>query len=444
MTDGRETARDAALVRALGTWGLVAAVVNVTVGAGIFRLPAAVATSLGPAAPIAYVVCAVAMGLIVLCFADAGSRVSLTGGLYAYVEVAFGPFVGFLAGVLLWAGLTAALAAVTSFFADSIGALFPPLSSDVAKPATVILVLASLATLNVLGVRGANRFNAVMTVAKLLPVALFIAVGAFAMHVENLAPRHAPGVGELARASMLLLFAFFGVEAALVPSGEVRDPARTVPRAVLLAIVAIAILYVAVQLVAQGVLGDALAGQKTPLAEAAGVALGPWGRTLILAGSSLAMFGNVSAMTLAVPRMLFAFARDGFLPRALANVHPRFRTPHRAIAIQTLLVAILAVTGSFERLITVAVGGVLLVYAACCLAAVELRRRNVHADGTPFQLPAARVVPWLALAIIAALLASVDLREWLAVLIVVAVAIFGYAVTRGRRAATAVSGSIGD
>jgi len=152
----------------------------------------------------------------------------------------------------------------------------------------------------------------------------------------------------------------------------------------------------------------------------------------------------VSAMTLAVPRMLFAFARDGFLPRALANVHPRFRTPHRAIAIQTLLVAILAVTGSFERLITVAVGGVLLVYAACCLAAVELRRRNVHADGTPFQLPAARVVPWLALAIIAALLASVDLREWLAVLIVVAVAIFGYAVTRGRRAATAVSGSIGD
>jgi amino acid transporter len=114
-----------ALVRALGTWGLAAGIVNVTIGGGIFRLPAGAADALGPAAPIAYVVCAVAMALIVLCFAEAGSRVALTGGLYAYVEVAFGPFVGFLTGVMLWASMSAALAAVATFFADSLVALFP-------------------------------------------------------------------------------------------------------------------------------------------------------------------------------------------------------------------------------------------------------------------------------------------------------------------------------
>src|SRR5947207_14894575 len=149
--DHPELARDALLIRALGTWGLAAGIVNVTVGAGIFRLPSTVAGSLGAAAPLAYLVCAIAMGLIVLCFAEAGSRVALTGGPYAYVEVAFGPFVGFISGVLLWAGLTAALAAVTSFFADSLAALQPTLGSTPARVATMLIVLAALTALNIRG-----------------------------------------------------------------------------------------------------------------------------------------------------------------------------------------------------------------------------------------------------------------------------------------------------
>src|SRR5437763_2841525 len=135
---------EGSLVRALGTWGLAASIVNITVGGGIFRLPAAAAGALGPAAPLAYIVCAVAMGLIVLCFAEAGSRVSLTGGLYAYVEVAFGPLVGFLTGVMLWAGVTAATAAVASFFADALGALVPVLSVGFVRPAALVLILFAL------------------------------------------------------------------------------------------------------------------------------------------------------------------------------------------------------------------------------------------------------------------------------------------------------------
>jgi amino acid transporter len=412
--------------------------VNVTFGGGIFRLPSGVAASLGAAAPLAYVVCTVAMGLIVLCFADAGSRVSMTGGPYAYVETAFGPFVGFLVGSLLWVGITLALSAVSSFFGDSLLALVPALG-ETGKRVAVATTLVVLAGANMLGVGRMSRFNAVATVAKLLPLLLLVVAGLFAMRAEHLRWTVAPTAAAVSRASVLLVFAFLGVESALVPSGEVRDPARTVPRAIFVAMGTVALLYVIVQVVAQGVLGAALAGNPTPLAAAAGVALGPWGRTLILVGSSVSMFGYVSGMTLAVPRMLFAFARDGFLPARLAAVHERWRTPQLAIAVQTAIVIYLALFGDFEVLALAANITILLVYAACCVAASELRRRDVRAGGVPFRVPGGRVVPWLALAVIVWMLWSVEPREWLAAALVLAAAAVLYVVTLPARRARAAA-----
>ncbi|HET7459041.1 MAG TPA: amino acid permease [Gemmatimonadaceae bacterium] len=440
---GPDSSPDSHLVRALGVWGLAASIVNVTIGGGIFRLPAGVASALGAWAPLAYVACTVAMGLIVLCFAEAGSRVSMTGGPYAYVEVAFGPFVGFLTGALLWVGITLALAAVSTFFADSIGALFPALGTA-GRKASLVVVLAALAAANARGVAGISRFNAVTTVAKLLPLLLLVVVGAFAMRAENFAATAAPTGGAVARASVLLVFAFLGVESALVPSGEVRDPARTVPRAVFLAMAAVALLYVVVQVVAQGLLGGRLAGDATPLASAAGVAMGPGGRTLILAGSTLSMFGYVSGMTLAVPRMLFALARDGFLPAPLAAVHSRWRTPHLAIYAQTAIVVALALFGNFEKLAVAANSTVLIVYAACCVAVVELRRRDVRAGGVPFRVPAARAVPWLALAVIGWILWGLEAREWAAAGTIVAAAAVVYAATASARRGRGSPGGASD
>jgi amino acid transporter len=425
---------DARLVRAIGTWGLAASIVNVTVGGGIFRLPAGVASSLGAAAPIAYLVCTVAMALIVICFADAGSRVSMTGGPYAYVETAFGPFVGFVCGALLWVGMTFALSAVATFFADSLGALVPSLGPS-GKRVALVVTLVALAAANVRGVRGVTRVNAVFTVAKLLPLLALVVVGAFAMRRENLVVAAPPPPAAVARASLLLLFAFLGVESALVPSGEVKDPGRTVPRAIFLAMGAVALLYVAVQVVAQGLLGNALAGDPTPLASAAAVAMGPGGRSLILVGSVVSMFGYVSGMTLAVPRMLFAFGRDGFLPTSLAAVHPRWRTPHVAIAMQTAVVILLALFGIFEKLAVAANATMLIVYAACCVAAVQLRRRGVEGGGVPFRVAGTRVAPWLALGVIGWLLWELKPAEWLAAgVIIVAAAVLFVATQASRRA----------
>ncbi|MFL5618722.1 MAG: APC family permease [Gemmatimonadaceae bacterium] len=425
---------DRGLLRVIGRWGLAAGIVNVTVGGGIFRLPSGVAAEAGAAAPLAYLACTVAMGLIVLCFADAGSRVSMTGGPYAYVETAFGPFVGFVAGVLLWVGVTLAVSAVSSFFADSLVALVPALGVT-GRAVAITVVLIMLAAANVRGARGVTRFNAAATIAKLLPLALLIVAGLATMRWSNLIWTAPPSAAAVSRASVLLVFAFLGVESALVPSGEVEDPARTVPRAIFVAMTVVALLYVAVQLVAQGLLGAALPGDATPLASAANVALGPAGRTLILVGSTVSMFAYVSGMTLAVPRMLFAFGRDGFLPGALARVHARWRTPYVAIVVQTAIVLALALFARFEQLAVAANVTVLLVYAACCLAAAELRRRDVRAGGIPFRVPAGAVVPWLALAVIAWILWGLRAEEWRAASLVVAAAVADYfATSRTRRA----------
>lgn len=438
MHDQTTTGSESSLVRALGVWGLAASIVNVTIGGGIFRLPASAASQLGGAAPLAYVVCAVAMGLIVLCFAQAGSRVALTGGPYAYVEVAFGPLPGFLAGVLLWVVGTFALAAVATIFADSLGALIPALGGGAARAGVLLVIFAALAAVNVRGVKQGTTLNSSATVAKLLPLVLLLVVGAFAIRAPNLAWEGAPAAGDLARSSIVLIFAFAGIESALVPSGEVKNVARTIPRAIGVAMVTITTMYIGLHLVAQGVLGAALAQSGTPLADAAAVALGPWGRTLILVGAVVSMFGYVSGMTLAVPRALFALGRDGFLPRRLAAVHPRFHTPHVAIAVQSVIVLALAISGTFEELAILANLSTLLLYAACALAAWELRRRNVQAGGIPFRVPAAGLVPFLALAVIAWMLTSIERDEWMVVggVIVVAVVIF-YATAGARGARTA-------
>jgi amino acid transporter len=434
-TDGSERSTgDGGLVRAIGTFGLAAAIVNITVGGGIFRLPANVAESLGSAGPIAYLVCAVAFGLIVLCIADAGSRVSLTGGPYAYVEVAFGPFFGFMSGVLLWLLGAFAVAANSTVFAAAIGALIPVFSGRTGNALFLVLIFGLLAILNIRGVRQGTRFNNVATIAKLLPLVLLAVLGLFAIRAENLRWEVMPPAATVARTSLFLVFAFSGVETALVPSGEVRNTSRTVPRAIFLAMLGITLLYALLQVVSQGVLGPALATAKaTPLADAAGRALGDWARVMLLVGASISLFGYMGGMTLAVPRALYAFARDGFLPSPLARVHDRYRTPYVAILVQAVIVCALAVSSTFEKLAILANLSVLLLYLGCCAAAWELRRRGVAADGAPFRVPFPSVLPWAACLLIGWMLLQIRPDEWLAMGICLAAAIGIFLLTAGHR-----------
>src|SRR5581483_9115598 len=210
---------DHLLVRGIGIPALTANIVSSTIGAGIFVIPATVAKGLGPAAPLAFVCCAIAMVLFVTCFAIAGSRVSLTGGLYAYVEAAFGRYVGFLAGILYFLTALGAVAGVVNVLANSVALVVPFLGGTVMRILVMFAVYAFLVLINIRGVREGAGAVTIITVAKLLPLLLFIGVGMFFVHAPNLSWSGWPGSKSLGEAVVLLMFAFVGIEVALIPSG---------------------------------------------------------------------------------------------------------------------------------------------------------------------------------------------------------------------------------
>ena len=365
---------DHQLVRGIGIPALTANIVSSTIGAGIFVIPAAVARGLGPAAPLAFVCCAIAMVLFVTCFAIAGSRVSLTGGLYAYVEVAFGRYVGFLAGMLYFLTALGAVAGVVNVLANSVALVVPFLGSPVMRIIVMLAVYGSLVLINIRGVREGAGAVTVITVAKLLPLLLFICVGIFFIHPPNLAWSGWPGSKSLGDAVILLIFAFVGIEVALIPSGEVKNPARTVPRSAYLALVITTVIYIFIQVVGQGTLGADLANHPdAPLAESAAKFLGNLGRTILLVGATVSAFGFVTSDILSSPRMIFAFGRDGALPQFFAHVHPRYRSPDVAIITYAILAFALSVSGTFEKLAVLSNVAVLLMYLLCCASLLGSR-----------------------------------------------------------------------
>lgn len=425
------------LVRALGVRALAANIVNTIVGSGIFVLPAAVAAILGPAAIVAYLICAALVALFGLCFAEIGSRVHVSGGAYAYVEAAFGPYVGFSAGLLLGCAEMVASAAVATIFVGSLVALLPGGGGAELRATLLIVLYAAIATVNVRGVRAGARLMELITAAKLIPLAALVLAGLFVLHPAYLKWSTLPPLADIGRAALVLMFAFTGVEGPLTSSGEVKDPARTVPRALLLGLSAVALLYAGLQVVSQGVLGPGLAtATDAPLGAVAEHALGGPGRAMILLAAIVSTLGYVSGDMLASPRLLFAFARDGLLPARLRAVHPRFRTPHIAIMVYAALSCAVALTGSFRALAVLSAVGILLVDLACCVSVLELRRRDVCAEGTPFRVAGGPIVPILASAVVVWLLASARVVEYLAVAAVMVVATILYLLRPQRLAPT--------
>ena len=390
-----EAARDRGLMRGIGPWSLAAAIVNVVVGAGIFALPGGMARAAGPYALFAYLVCALAMGAVVLCCAEAGSRAPTSGGIYGYVEQAFGPMPGFVAGVLLWLSCVLGCGGIAAALAASLARLAPALAGPVPRAAVIVGVVAALTAVNLLGVRTASRLIAAGTVIKLIPLALFVGVGALFLSPARLSAGAAPSAEGVGRAILLSLFAFQGMETVLGASGEVREPARTLPRGLVGAMAFVAVLYVAIQLVAQGLLGADLAGSQAPLSDALSRVDARLG-TVVLVGAALSMGVWIGSDLLGAPRVLFAFARDGFLPAALGRVSSR-GVPAIAIVTHAVIAVALAITGTFEQLAALSVLAGCLLYIGGCASAWRLRKRGVAQQGRPLVLPG--LVVWVVLGV---------------------------------------------
>lgn len=410
------------LKRVVGVPGLTLSIVNGIIGAGIFALPAIVSIAMGAFGIFSYIFCSIMLASIMLCYAEIGSRVTRSGGSYAYVEAAFGHFAGYLINWLYFFGWgILGSAALVNVIADSLAVLFPVFANPLIRGLFFFILLLFMVLINVRGAKQGIGLVKLITVIKLLPLIGIIIFGFARVKTANLHWEHVPSMTTFCDTALVLFFAFAGFETSLGVSGEFKNPKRTVPLGILLGGAIVLIVYLLLQTVTQGVLGGEMALYKdAPLAAVAEKIVGPVGATILLFAAAISCFGSVSADVMATPRSLFAGAKDGMFPGLMGKVHPRFATPHWAIIIYGTLIFIFSISGGFKQLAILASAAILLIYLAVILATVKLRSTKQTAAEKTFRAPGGLITPIIGVAAIIWLLTSLSKREILSTLVFIA------------------------
>ena len=410
------------LKRVVGVFGLTTNIVNIVVGSGIFVLPAIVAAGLGSASVFAYLFCGFLITLVMLCFGEAGSRITNTGGAYAYIRAAFGPYFGFITAVLFVLATISADAAVANAIVDIVGSIIPEFRISSVKVLTFLVLFSLFAYINVRGVKAGVSVVKGMTITKLIPLLLLVLFSWNHVSIVNLSIGTFPSFQEIAEISLILFFAFQGAETGLSISGEVKKPNVTIPRGILISISLVLILYILIQSVSQGVLGDSLARYKeNPLGAVANQVFGSAGFTIMTIAAAISMIGYLSSAILSMPRILFRAARDQAIPiPAFTRIHDRYKTPFIAIIAYASAGFLFACFGGFEQLAIIASATVLLIYLGVSLSVLKLRTRETHTKDA-FKIPGGALVPTLSCCTILFLLSNLAYKEF--VIIVMAIII---------------------
>jgi len=429
----RDTAEaPATMRRAVGRWQLYALSVNDVIGSGIYLLPAAAAALLGPASLWAVLLAGVAVSLLVLCYAQAASCFDQPGGGYLYAREAFGDFIGFEVGWMLLLTRISSAAALSNGLAEAVTHFWPHAAGGGMRVAIIAGSLGFLVAVNVIGVRAAARTGVVLSIAKVLPLLLFVAIGAAYVDASLAQPlSQPPPARALGEAALLLLFAYAGFENLPAAAGEYRNPRRDVPFAMLSMIATVTAIYFAVQWVALGTL-PGLADAQTPLAAASDRFAGAWLAWVVTVGAAVSILGTNSNTVMLGPRYLHALASDGYGPRVLTRIHPRFRTPVPAILTVGTLSLLLALSGSFVQLALLSVVARLCAYIGTALSVLVLRRRHAGREGV-LRLPGGPAIPLLAAALSVALLASARVGNLIAGAVALLVGAVIYALRRRER-----------
>ena len=416
------------LVRGIGRWDFVALTINAIIGAGIFGLPSKIYGLTGVWSLLAYLVCALLVVLMVLCFAEVGSRFDETGGPYLYARQAFGPVIGFEIGWLSWLARLTAFAALCNLLLGYLSFFWPAVAAGWTRAAVISAVVIALTILNIIGVREAALVSNLFTLGKLAPLLLFVIAGLFFLSPQQFAAPAAPSYSDFSTAVLLLVFAFTGFEMAVIPSGEIRDPQRHIAFALLTAIGVVVLLYLLIQVVCIGT-SPGLASSERPLIEASSRFLGMAGASIITVGALISVGGTLNTIMLAGPRLLFAMAEQGQLPRVLAATHPRFRTPYIAILLSAVIMLVLTLQGTFISALTISTVIRLLIYMATCIALPVLRRKS-NVASPRFNVPAGVVVAVTATVLSVWLLSNSTWRDARAVGLVAALGLLIYWVYR--------------
>lgn len=413
------------LIRGISRWDLTAIAINTIIGAGIFGLPAQVMALIGGYSLIAFIVCAIIIGFIVLCFAEVSSRFQATGGMYLYAKEAFGSVVGFEVGWLYWIVRVTTFAANCNLLLNYLGFFYPPATEGATRIVLICFIVLALTVVNFLGVKESAILTNVFTVGKIVPLVIFVAVGLFFVQPANFNFSITPEYKPFSEAILILIYAYVGFEAAVIPAGETRDPKKNVPFALLAALCFCAILFILIQIVSIGTLPE-LAQSKRPLADAANNFLGAFGASFITIGALISIFGNLNGGFLTASRMPFAMAEQRELPQVLAKTHEKFKTPYISLFVTAIAILVLTLQSSFISALTISTITRLIVYATTC-AALPIFRKRKDAPKAEFIVPFGIIAAVLSLILTAWLLTAANFQtDGLRVLILAGVGLILY------------------
>ncbi|MBM32875.1 MULTISPECIES: APC family permease [unclassified Arsukibacterium] len=399
MPDLKTAVTGNTLPRHLGLFGLWLLVVNGLIGAGIFGLPGGAAKLAGEYSPLIYLFCALLILPILLCMAELASYFRGSGGPVRYGTAAFGPFIGFQAGWLYYIARLVSFAANSVLLVDSIGYFWPAAIAGFNRVMLLAAIIVSLTLINVVGSLRAMRSLALLTVIKFAVLLLLVVAGASLLGTKLL-PDFNPltvfnSPYDIGAATLLLIYAFVGFESVVVPAGEAKNPARDMPRALILGLLLVTLLYIGIQLVSVAAVTD-IANSSSPLLDVAAALFGPAGAMVLMLGVVASVAANLLGAIFSTPRASFALAEDGSLPRWFGAVQPHFLTPANSIMFFGVLALMLALYGSFLWLAAATVVSRLLLYGLTCAAVPVLRPKLAVSNS--FVLPLGYTIPLLGLA----------------------------------------------
>jgi APA family basic amino acid/polyamine antiporter len=373
------------LIRGIGIFGSAFLVLNGMIGAGIFALPSAVAANAGVMSPWLFL----AVGLL-------SSYFRISGGPVLYATRAFGPLVGFSTGWIYYVSRAAAIAANSNAMAIYLGTVWPWFDTRAGHAVVVFVVCAGLTLVNVRGVRDSVRTLALFTFFKVTPLLILILLGLQYVSPEVLFPENLPAIEDLGGTTLLLIYAFVGFEQVLITAGETAKPKVTIPKALILTMIATGLLYFLIVLVYVAVLGGEVDEHAT-LVEVGRRLAGPVGAIAITLTAIFSIGGNLAGTMLAVPRATFSLAEHQLLPRWFGQVHDRYSTPANSVIFLGVLAAALGVSGSFEFLAIESSLTRLITYIICIAALPVIKGNADHATiARAFRIPGGYVVPFVA------------------------------------------------
>lgn len=361
------------LKREITRWDLFFLMINSIIGAGIFGLPAIIYNEAGVFSIPAILICAALIFIIILNFSEVASIFNKTGGPYLYATKAFGKFPGYLLGWLALVSRIATFAALINLMADYLSYLDERLSNHFVKALVIITFTGFLFLVNFRGVKHSTRLNNLMAIVKLIPLLIFALFGLFHLDIELLDfSGTVPSFSNIAAVVFVLVFAFTGFESTVINAGEMRNPGKDIPFALIGATIFVAVFYTIIQVVCIGTLPQ-LGESGRPVADAAHLLMGLPGGILITIGVVISIGGTLNAILLAASRLPFAFAVEGHFPTVFSREHHSTGVPYISLIAFTVVALIVSLSGTFVYALSISVISKILIFLVVSTALIKFR-----------------------------------------------------------------------